>query len=153
MGYFKNLAFIIVTSIIVLNGCSSATTFNNYARGGDTVAVVIGWNPDYQFKDIQVTITDFNNFPTVYTAPDDFGTGTSGIPKPIRGSVNFYPDPVSSLVLSERLQTDVTQAALTYANNINSEATDVGADDTTAFGGGNADGEWDRDWWPGYSCR
>ena len=143
MQSLRNMTFIISAAMIVLNGCASNTTFNNYARGGDTVAVAVPWNPEFDVDNIKVTVNDFVNPPTVYTAPDPA----------IRGSVNFYPDPVSSLILSERTQSNITLGAQTYANLINTESTDTGVNDDTVddtdLDGvqGDGDGEWDRDWW------
>ena len=131
------MTLLLVAAVAVLAGCAGRKTFNNYARAGDTVAVATGWNHKFQSDNIQVTITDSaSNPPTTYTAPDPH----------IRGVVNFYPDPVSSMVLSDRLQTDITVSSKLYASLINTESTDVGADDIQG-GGGGGDGEWDRDWW------
>ena len=140
---FTLRSLLIVAAIIVLGGCAGGKTFNNYARQGDTVAVATGWNHKFDADNIEVTITPFQSTPITYTAPHPA----------IRGSVNFYPDPLSGLVLSERLQSDVTQFGSQYANLVSTESTDVGADDTsvndTDGNGvqGDADGEWDRDWW------
>ena len=134
---FTLRSLLIVAAIIVLGGCAGGKTFNNYARQGDTVAVATGWNHKFDADNIEVTVTPSQGAPIVYTAPHPS----------IRGSINFYPDPVSSVILSERLQQDVTLGAQTYANLINTESTDVGDDDATVNNGGDGDGEWDRDWW------
>ena len=119
---FTLSSLLIVAVIIVLGGCAGGKTFNNYARQGDTVAVATGWNHEFQRDNVEVTITDNDSPPTVttYTAPNDA----------IRGSVNFYPDPVSGMVMSERLNADISTSGKTYSDLVNSQST-----------GG------DRDWW------
>ena len=119
---FTLSSLLIVAVIIVLGGCAGGKTFNNYARQGDTVAVATGWNHEFQRDNVEVTITDNDSPPTVttYTAPNDA----------IRGSVNFYPDPVSGMVMSERLNADISTSGKTYSDLVNQQST-----------GG------DRDWW------
>jgi len=116
----KKYVLLWLTGAYLLTGCTGARTFHEYARGGDTVAVAAGWAHHLQRDNIQVTITDSSNTVTTY-APGD---------PAVRASINFYPDPVSSLVLSDRLNKDITISSRTYAQLINQEST-----------------TYDRDWW------
>jgi len=113
------VAFILILAHL-LTSCTGARSFHDYARAGDTVAVAAGWAHHLKRANIQVTVTDSNGTVTTY-APGD---------PAIRASINLYPDPVSSLVLSDRLNQDITPASRTYAQLINQQST------------GN-----DRDWW------
>ena len=119
-----NLSLLLVVFLgVIIAGCTGGRTFHDYARAGDTVAVAAGYAQNLQRGNIVVTITDNLNTVTTYTP------GQAGY-QAVRGSVNMYPDPVSSLVLSDRLKKDVTPGARTYANVVNNGST------------GN-----DRDWW------
>lgn len=115
---------ILLVTLSGLTGCTGSRTFHDYARAGDTVAVAAGWAHDLQRENIEVTITDNNNTVTTYTP------GTAAHDSAVRASINFYPDPVSSLILSDRLDQDITPSSRLYAQLINQEST---------FN--------DRDWW------
>jgi len=110
----------IIAAAVMLAGCVGGRTFHDYARAGDTIAVATGWKHHFQRSNIEVTITD--NASTVTT----YSPGSTAV----RGSINFYPDPVSGLVLSDRLNTNASPFAKTYAGLVNSETTND-----------------DRDWW------
>jgi hypothetical protein len=112
----KTLFLIMLIGALASIGCTGSRTFHEYARAGDTVAVGAGWAHHMQRGNIEVTITDAGNNTTTYTP------GQPGY-EAVRGSINFYPDPVSGLVLSERLNADVTPSARTYSDLIKSEST------------------------------
>lgn len=119
-GSMTTLFLVLATAVTVLTGCAGGKTFNNYARAGDTVAVATGWNHHFDRDNIEVTIVDSAASPTIYTAPN----------AAIRGSINFYPDPLSGMVLSDRLGFDVSPFGFTYSGLVNNESTSN-----------------DRDWW------
>ena len=123
MHGLKIFTLLVSASIVILGGCTGARTFHDYARAGDTVAVAAGWTHHMQRGNIEVTITDSLGATTTYTP------GQPGY-EAVRASVNFYPDPVSSLVLSDMIQEDVTQSSKLYALLVNQESTN-----------------YDRDWW------
>jgi hypothetical protein len=100
----------------VLSGCTGSGTFHDHARAGDTVAVAAGWAHHLQRGNIKVTITDSAGTETVYTP------GQPGYDA-VKGSINFYPDPVSSMVVSERINKNLTLSAITYANLIKQQVT------------------------------
>ena len=117
-------------SALLLIGCAGTKTFHELARPGDTIAVAAGWMHHLQRDNITVTITDSASNATTYTA-------TPGNPDPnVRASINFYPDPVSSLVVSNRIGENLTPSAGTYAQLIDANST---LDPAT--------GESDNDWW------
>lgn len=98
---------------LLIVGCAGTKTFHEAARAGDTVAVAAGWNHFFQRDNITVTITDNLGAQTVYNAGDPS----------VRASINLYPDPVSSLVVSNATNQNMTPSALTYAQLVNSNAT------------------------------
>lgn len=106
--------------LLVLSGCSGRNTFHDYARAGDTVALAAGWKHSFSKDSITVTITPAAGTPVVYS-PNDAR---------IRAVTNLYPDPLSSVVVSDQLGVDLTSSARVYANLINLIITDN-----------------DKDWW------
>ena len=123
-------SLLILFSAVLLIGCAGTKTFHELAQPGDTTAVAAGWNHHFQRDNITVTITDADNNITTYTS-------TTGNPPPkVRASINFYPDPVSSLVVSNRIGENLTPSAGTYAELIDANST---FDPAT--------GESDNDWW------
>ncbi|NOX08500.1 MAG: hypothetical protein GXP22_03255 [Gammaproteobacteria bacterium] len=116
---FKNL-FKILLIAVVLTGCAGQKTFHEFARAGDTIALAAGWQQKFSRDNITVSITDVNGVNTVY-APGNLS---------VRGAINFYPDPLSSMIVSRETGQDLTTFAQTYAQTI-----------TANFTAG------DRDWW------
>ena len=102
---------------LAVAGCAGVQTFPNAARAGDTVALAAGWKHKFSRDNITVTITPSVGNPIVY-APGD---------PAVRASINFYPDPVSGLVVGT--ETGQGEGA-TYGSLINNNFTDQ-----------------DRDWW------
>lgn len=105
---------------LLLGGCAGVQTFPNVARSGDTVAVAAGWKQDFAREDLTVIITAADGLVIVYPPGDPA----------VRAVVNLYPDPLSSLSVSDRTGQDLTPYARTYADMVNLN-----------FTGG------DRDWW------
>ena len=110
---FSNYKFIsIIISIFVVAGCAGTQTFPNVGRAGDTVAIAAGWK-HFTRDNITVTIT-----PTV---------GAAIVYQPgaaeIRSVVNFYADPLSSLIVSAEKGVDVTPYARTYNGQIRNNFT------------------------------
>ena len=109
-----------VLAVTLLNGCTGTQTFHSFARAGDTVAIAAGWQHYFTRDNITVTITPSSGAPVVYS-PDD---------PAIRAVVNMYPDPISSLIVSERTGQNLTLNSLTLTGTLSSAIT----------------GD-DRDWW------
>lgn len=105
---------------IFLSGCAGVRTFPNAVRAGDTAALAAGWKSDFARDNITVSITDSAG--TTTTLPP-------GDPA-VRAVINFYPDPVSSIVVADRAGVELTPYARTYADMINNNFTGR-----------------DRDWW------
>jgi hypothetical protein len=110
-------AFLLLT---LLSGCVGSRTFHDLARAGDTVAVAAGWKHHYTRDNITVSITPSSGS-TIVLPPND---------PAVRAVINLYPDPVSSLVLSQETGQDLTPSAQTYAGLVNSSYT-----------------RGDKDWW------
>lgn len=110
--------FILVSSL--LGGCVGARTFHEVARAGDTVTVAAGWKHYFTRENITVTITPSSGS-SIVLPPND---------PAIRAVVNLYPDPVSSVLVSQETDQDLTPYARTYADLVSS-----------IFTAG------DKDWW------
>jgi hypothetical protein len=89
-------------------GCVGAKTFHEMARPGDTVVVAGGWKQHFTRDEITVTISPASGSPIVY--PPNHPN--------IRATINLYPDPVSSLLVSPQVGYDMTPYARTYADAV-----------------------------------
>lgn len=119
---FKLILFrvlLVTTCFMLLAACSGVQTFSSNARAGDTTVVVAGWKKDFSRDNITVTITPSVGLPVVYLPGD----------AAIRAVINLYPDPLSSLTVSDRTAQDITEGGQIYSYLI-----------TYGTGG-------DRDWW------
>ncbi|MDH5648107.1 MAG: hypothetical protein OEY67_00510 [Gammaproteobacteria bacterium] len=105
---------------LLLSACAGVKTFPSTVRAGDTVVVAAGWKHHFAANNITVTITPSVGVPVVYSP---------GSPA-IRGVINLYPDPVSSIIVSQQISQDLTNSAQVYAQLVSSNFT------------GN-----DKDWW------
>lgn len=110
--------FILITGF--LGGCVGTRTFHEIARAGDTVAVAAGWKHNFTRDNITVTITPSSGAPIVLPPRDPA----------IRAVVNLYPDPVSSILVSQETGQDITPYAQTYADMVSGNFT-----------------QGDKDWW------
>lgn len=110
---------------LAITGCGGSKTFNDYARAGDTVAVPGGFVQNFQRGNISVEILQGSGGPRSTLV----ATYNAGNPA-IRASVNLYPDPISSLVVSRETGIEFTDFANTYHSTI-----------TNNFTGG------DKDWY------
>ncbi len=118
----QRLFFLIGLFILVqfISGCSGVQTYPAFARAGDTVSVAAGWKQDFSRDNILVIITPSTGSQILYLPGDPA----------IRAIINFYPDPVSSLIVSTETGQELTPYATTYAGLINSTFTNG-----------------DKDWW------
>ncbi len=96
-------------------GCAGTRTFHEFVRAGDTVALAAGWQDNVFRDNIAVTISPADGSPDIVYGPNHDA---------IRTVINFYPDPISSMVVSDRIQQDITPGAKTYANVNTSNYTD-----------------------------
>ena len=103
----KRLA--ILLSVFLVAGCAATQTFNEYALSGETVAIATGYQPDWSRDNISVWVQEQGGSYIQYPAND---------PR-IRAVVNFYPDPLSSIVVSNRTAQDITSFSQSYGNNVN----------------------------------
>lgn len=110
----------ILSLLLLLSACSGVQTFPNTARAGDTAAIAAGWKHGFSKDKITLTITPSAGSPIVYLPGDPA----------VRAVINFYPDPLSSILISTQIGEDLTPFARTYAEQINFNFTDG-----------------DRDWW------
>lgn len=115
----KLIPYLVLAAFLVtLSGCSSVQSFPERVRAGETVAIAAGWKHYFSRGNIAVTITPEAGVPLILR------------PEDIRASINLYPDPLSSLVLSQGTGSDVSLFSKSYGDVING-----------GFTGG------DRDWW------
>lgn len=110
---------------LLLGGCAGVQTFPNVARSGDTIAVAAGWKQQFARQDLSVIIVAVDGRVVVYPPGDPA----------VRAVVNFYPDPLSSIVVSDRINQDLTPYARTYADAVNQNFTNGDPDwwQTTVF--------------------
>ena len=99
--HYKIFALIIC---ITQASCGGLNTFHEHARAGDTVAVPLGMKPDFSKDNVTVTITPSSGADIVLNATDPA----------IRAVLNFYPDPVSNMIVSRETGEDLTPFASTY---------------------------------------
>jgi len=93
---------------IFLTACSGVQTFQSTLRAGDTVAVAAGMKRNFSRDNITVTITPSIGAPVTYLQNDPA----------VRAVVNLYPDPLSSLIVSEETGQDLTPFARTYSGSL-----------------------------------
>ena len=101
----KKLA--ILFPVFLMVGCAGLKPFHQVARAGDTVAIATGWQENWSRDNISIWVKENGStLWTQYPANDPS----------IRAVVNFYPDPVSSLVVSNRTGQDITSFAQFYGD-------------------------------------
>lgn len=120
---FRKVIVLLLAYLTV--GCAGVNTFNQYAKSGETVAIAVGHQPNWSRDSISVWVRPLGGDWTQYPADD---------PR-IRAVVNFYADPLSSIVLSNRTSQQITQSSLTYAGQLTNNFTAGSRDwfQTTVF--------------------
>lgn len=116
----RRYGLLMLLSMLLLSGCAGVQTFPNAVRAGDTAALAAGWKGDFARENITVVITDASGAQTTLPPGDPA----------VRAVINFYPDPLSSIVVADRTGVELTPYANTYASMINNNYTGR-----------------DRDWW------
>jgi len=112
----KNIFKVQLTVLVIsalLSACSGDKTFNDYARAGDTVAVAAGWKQNFNKENITVRITPSVGV-DIIILPGDHA---------IRAALNFYPDPLSSAIVSRETGIEQSIFALTYEGVITANFT------------------------------
>ena len=112
--------------LFLMSGCAGVKTFPNGLRAGETAALAAGWKHTFTKTNVTVTITPSGGSPVVIPAGDPA----------IRGVVNFYPDPVSWLVVgTETGQSSGFNSGSTYGNILKNNFTNGDNDwwQTTVF--------------------
>lgn len=104
---------IYLLALLFLNACSGDKTFNDYARAGDTVAVAAGWKQNFNKENITVTITPSSGSAIIIPPGDPS----------IRASINLYPDPLSSAIISREIGKDLSTYATFYEGIITANYT------------------------------
>ena len=114
-----------LSALLFLSACSGDKTFDDYARAGDTVAVAAGWKQNFNKDNITVTITPSSGPEIIIPSGDPA----------IRASINLYPDPLSSAIISRETGIDMSLFARTYAQQITANYTNNDKDwyQTTVF--------------------
>ncbi len=123
-GALRMLGLCALCALLVtgLSGCAGTQAFSGAVRAGDTVAVAVGWRQNLTKDNITVRIT--TGSPSNPVTQAEYGPGHAAI----RAVINLYPDPVSSLVVSPRIDEDLTPYARTYAGVIDSSYTSYDKD-------------------------
>jgi hypothetical protein len=88
--------------------CGGLKAFHEHAQAGDTVAVPLGMQPDFSKDNVTVTITPSVGADIELTATDPA----------IRALLNFYPDPVSNMMVSRETGVDMSTFASTYGASV-----------------------------------
>lgn len=91
--------------IFLLQGCAGTQTFSNNVLAGETAVVAAGYQHYFSQDNVTVTFTPEVGDSVVY-APGDAA---------IRGIVNLYPDPLSSIVLSHQVGQNISSFSNTYS--------------------------------------
>ena len=102
---------VVIFSVLLMVGCAATKTFNQYALSGETVAIATGYQPDWSRDNISVWVEDPKG-------SDNWVQYPANDPR-IRAVVNFYPDPLSSIVVSNRTAQDITPFSESYGSNTN----------------------------------
>jgi hypothetical protein len=126
--FMKTSAHFLVVLVlgVIVTGCGGLKTFSNNILAGDTVAIGAGLKENFTYSNTVVTITlDGEVEPhTIIPAGD----------AAIRGIVNLYPDPLSSMIISKETDQDLTPFARTYYSTVNNSASgDKDMYQTTVF--------------------
>jgi hypothetical protein len=108
-------SILLLIASVALASCGGLKTFHEYARAGDTIAIPAGMQSDFSKDNITVTITP-NGLPAMDPLP---ATDPS-----IRAVINFYPDPVSSMIISRETGENITPFAQIYASTAGFMAND-----------------------------
>jgi hypothetical protein len=118
LGRVMKSLILLLALLGLIAGCSGVQTFPNRVAPGETVAVAAGWKQHFSRDNITATITPRGLAP-ISIPPGD-----------VRASINLYPDPLSSIVLSQSTGSDVSDYSQVYGDLVNINFT----------------GD-DRDWW------
>jgi len=118
----KSITLLVLGGLLIgLMGCSSVNTYPKRVRAGETVVLSAGWMHHFSRDNLTVTVTP------------DGGVGIPVTPDHVRASINFYPDPLSSLVLAPQVGQDISTYSLSYGGLVTNAATSG-----------------DRDWWESF---
>jgi hypothetical protein len=101
--------------ILVPIGCAGTKTFHQLARARDTVMVAAVWKHHFTKDNITVEIQPTDGGPSIFYPPND---------PHVPVITNFYPDPLSSLIISRQTGQSLTPYAFTYADSVNTYFTD-----------------------------
>ena len=85
------LLYLLLPVLMLAGGCSGTQGFPNAVRAGDTASFAVGWMQDFSVEDISVSF----DLPRGGGHVADIPAGDPAI----RAAINFYPDPVSYLVV------------------------------------------------------
>ncbi len=91
---------------ILITSCGGQRAFHEYARAGDTIAIPVGMKASFNKDNIAINITPSVGAPIILGATDPS----------IRAVINLYPDPISNMIVSREINTDITPFASTYGH-------------------------------------
>lgn len=90
------LSGLVLIGVFLLSACSGVQTYPNRASAGDTVTIGLGWQKAFKRDNTTVRITPASG-PVITMEP--------GNPA-LRALINFYPDPVSYLLVGRETDQD-----------------------------------------------
>lgn len=107
MNKYMRISIILLFAMITMS-CAGVNTFSQYARTDETVSILLGYQPNFNKRNISLTVTPSGGTPIIIPQGDPS----------IRAVTNMYPDPLSSMRVSQDISSDLTPGASTYANTI-----------------------------------
>lgn len=108
MNKHTRISIIVLLAIVTLSSCAGVDTFSRYAHTEETISILLGYQPGFNKRNISVTVTPSSG-PQILIPQGD---------PSIRTVTNMYPDPLSSMRVSQDIGTDMTPYAKTYADTI-----------------------------------
>lgn len=120
------LFFFVVIQLLLLSACSGIQTYPNKVSAGDTVTLGLGWQKNFRRDNTSVHITPSTGGTITYQPGDPA----------LRALINFYPDPVSYMIVGTETNQDANfNYGATYGNMVNRYFTGGDKDiwQTTAF--------------------
>ncbi len=116
----ESIYYVCFIFLFILSGCAGTHSIPNRVLAGETVQIGAGYKHDFRRDNVTVRFIPEVGPDIVYNPGDPA----------IRSILNLYPDPLSSIVISQQTGSDIASGSRTYGDMINNIYT-----------------EKDNDWW------